>query len=658
MVVAVFLVMQGLGRSLNIVSLAGLAFAVGMVVDNAIVVLENIHRYLVLGRPLQESCERGTSEVALAVSASTLTTVAVFFPIIFLQSEAGQIFKDIALAISCAVGFSLIVSVTFVPMISSLLLREIPVSQQHSQQPTGWRERWGDLILAMYRWTLQPFIATGGTIRRVSLVCLVTAIFVASWTIVPDAEYLPSGNRNLILTLAKPLPGTNIHSIEAAAAPYEQFLLKQKETERIFTVFGLRFNAMGAIIKQEYSDEKNSQRLLSMFRKQAATVAGFQFLFPLRASIFRSPGKQFEVEVSGPDLGRLSGLAGVLQSRLRQLPGVISVRSDYEEGALQLHVLPDKELLREKGLSAAAIADIVQVALGGLRVGYYLTEGREVDLTLIGQHRNETTPIAMRSLPVALEDKNIVSLGAVARLQEVRAPTAINRVEMMRAITLTVNLNRKAPLSAVMNQAQHDIFRPIRSLLPQGYTMRLGETADRLRETIRDLGGSFLVALLISYLLMVALFRSFLYPLIIMATVPMATTGAFLAIGIAGVSFDTIAMLGLIILAGIVVNNGILIVHQTLQFREEGMDMETSLREGALSRLRPIMMTALTSVLGMLPLAMGAGSGTELYRGLGVAIVGGLLLSTFVTLYFVPALMALVDDLRRKFSLSPPVERK
>ncbi|TNE49989.1 MAG: efflux RND transporter permease subunit [Deltaproteobacteria bacterium] len=658
-VVAVFLFMNLLGRSLNIVSLAGLAFAVGMVVDNAIVVLENIYRYVMEGKPLDQSCERGTSEVALAVSASTLTTVAVFLPIIFLQSEAGQIFKDIAIAISCAVAFSLLVSVTVIPTLCRLVLKE----KKEGESPgVGWiiqiRDKAGHLFLSLYEKSLDLFVGPGKGVRRFSLLLFVVAVFVGSWTLVPDAEYLPSGNRNLIITLAKPLPGTNLLKVAAAAAPYEQFLLKQKEVQRIFTVFNPRFNAIGAILKKEYSGNEASQRMLQKLRRKAFSMPGFRFMFPIRASIFRTPGKQFEVEVSGPELGRLSSLARVMQGRLRAIPGVVSVRSNFEEGAMQLNVRPEKGMLREKGLSAASVAEIVQVALGGLRVGYYLAQGREVDLTLIGSQRKSTTPSSLRSMPIALASRKLVSLGAVARVKEERGPTAINRIEMVRSITLTVNLAKKASLSAVMNRAQEEILQPMRGVVPSGYTLRLGDTADRLRETIQDLGGSFAIALLISYLLMVALFRSFLYPFIIMATVPMAATGAFLAIGLTKVSFDTIAMLGLIILSGIVVNNGILIVHQTLTLRREGYDIVESLREGATSRLRPITMTALTSVLGMLPLAVGAGAGTELYRGLGVAIVGGLLLSTFVTLYFVPALVAMFDDLilvfQRKQPPAPP----
>ena len=657
-VIAVFIVIQILGRSLNIVSLAGLAFAVGMVVDNAIVVLENIFRYFSTRKELdvEESCYRGTREVALAISASTLTTVAVFLPLLFLQTEAGQIFKDIALAISFAVGFSLLVSLTFIPMLGRLFLKKDSGNAVGSGAWTSFTERIGSKSVGLYQWSLNTFLGEGKAIRRFALCLIAGALFLASLTLLPPAEYLPSGNRNLIITLAKPLPGMNLQKVAAAAAPYEKFLLQMKERKRIFTVFNPRFNAIGLIVKDEYSDEKSMNRILRKLRFKAFSMPGFRFMFPIRTSIFRSPGKQFEVELTGPDLKRLQSYARTVTRRLRGLPGVIRVRSNFEEGALSVRVYPERKALREKGLSAYALAQSVQVALGGIRVGYYLDRGREVDLTLVGPRDAYHTPAGIRGIPLISAQQQLIYLGAVARVKEERAPTAINRIEMLRSIKLTVNLARKAPLGAVLAQAEKKILAPMRTVLPTEYGIQTGDTADRLNETLRDVSMSFLLALLISYLLMVALFRSFLYPFLIMAAVPMAATGAFVAIGVTGTSFDTITMLGFIILAGIVVNNAILIVHQTLHLQREGMPFGQALQEGATSRLRPIIMTATTSILGMLPLAMGSGAGTELYRGLGIAIVGGLALSTLVTLFLVPALMGLIEDLKGVFRKTPTSE--
>ena len=650
--IAVFLVMRFLDRSLNIISLAGLAFAVGMVVDNAIVVLENIFRYIQMRKTAEEAAFEGTREVALAIAASTLTTVAVFLPIVFLKTEAGQIFKDIALAISAAVFFSLIVSLTVVPSLCHLLLKP-----EEPKETIFWRfrqslESIGAVFYRFYERTLDWMLGVDDIARRLGFLMIITALFVGGLAYLPPAEYLPTGNRNLILTLSKPLPGTGFDKIIEAVTPYEQYLLKRKEVERLFTVFGLRFNAVGAVLKEPYSDEASMNKILAELRKKTADIPGFTFMFPILASIFRVPGKQFEVEISGPELQRLQAFSKLIMEQIQQVKGVIRVRSDYEEGAMSLQVFPKRQALIEKGLSEAALGEAVQVALGGLRVGYYLDQGREIDLTVIGDEKKFTSPDTLRYLPLIAQDGKMVYLRAVGDVRELRAPVAINRLEMIRAITLTVNLGRKAAIGEVIQEVERRILAPLRASIPTAYTLKMGNTADRLNETLRDLIVSFGLAVLICYLLLVALFRSFLYPFIIMFTVPIAATGACFAVGVMGVSFDTIAMLGFIILAGIVVNNAILIVSQSLLLYREGMPFDQALREGSASRLRPIMMTAITSIFGMLPLAFGSGSGSELYRGLGVAIVGGLTLSTVITLYMTPVMMAVFEDIRGIFGKS------
>ncbi len=648
--ITVFIVLEAFDRSMNIVSLAGLAFAVGMVVDNAIVVLENIFRKLTEGEEPEEAAYQGTREVALAVAASTVTTVAVFLPIVFLESEAGQIFKDIAIAIACAVIFSLLASLTLIPTLSRLLLRR-PTEPRFRLAPHVLVRRLGQWSEARYYRLLGWVVGRGNGPVRAAVAVTVLSGFLISLAWLPPSEYLPGGNRRLIITLAKPLPGMRLEQTSESIRPLEQFLLAQPETERIFTVFNPRFSAVGCVLTDEHGSEEDIEQMLRRIRRKTADLPGFRFLFPIKASIFRVPGKQFEVELRGPELDRLAKLSRLLSGRLRSVEGVVGVRSDFEGGGLNLEVKPDRAALSEQGMTPAQLADAVQVALGGLKVGAFLDRGREIDLTLIGPEHHFHRPAALTELPLATGrtpgQGDVAYLSNLARVRTERGPTEIHRVEMQRAVTLTVNLERDAALGDVMERVEAQVLAPLRRALPSTYQLKLGETADRLRETLGELSGSFLLALLISYLLMVALFRSFGYPLIILTSVPMGATGAFLLVSWTGVSFDTITMLGLIILAGIVVNNAILVVHQSLRLRREGLPFEEAVRQGAVSRLRPIVMTVTTSVLGMLPLALGSGPGAELYRGLGLAIVGGLTLSTLVTLLLVPALLAIAHDLGR-----------
>lgn len=643
-VVAVFLMIDLFGRSLNIISLAGLAFAVGMVVDNAIVVLEKI--YSGLGRrdlSMEEICHQETRDVALAVLASTLTTVAVFLPIVFLSSEAGQIFKDIALGISFAVAFSFFTALTLIPTLAHLILRPEAREPGRIARLIG---AVGSRFSALYRAALYAIVRPEHAARRLAVVIVVVAGFVLSLSLLPPTEYLPNGNRPMIITIARQLPGTSLETVSESVRPLEAYLLKQKEVQRIFVIFTDRFSGIGTTLKDQYGSEQQLEAFLSQMRRKTSQIAGFRYLFPMKGSIFRDPGKQFEVEIYGPDLKRLSGLADLLGGQLRQLDGVISVRSDFESGALNVEVHPRTADLAQKGLKADTLSDAVQVALGGLQVGYFLDQGREIDLTLIGDGLRYRSVAELRGLPLVTPAGKLFYLRDVGEVVEAPSPTQINRREMSRSITLTVNLSAKASLGDAISRVEQVLLKPLRAVIPSDYTVGLGETADKLNDTLSALSFSTGLAVVICYLLMVALFRSFWYPFVITTTLPMAASGAFLAIGISGAPFDTITMLGFIILAGIVVNNAILIVHEVLSLQREGMPAQQALVEGSQSRLRPIFMTATTTVLGMLPLALGTGAGTELYRGLGLAIVGGLSLSTLVTLFLVPALMALTDDFR------------
>jgi HAE1 family hydrophobic/amphiphilic exporter-1 len=290
--------------------------------------------------------------------------------------------------------------------------------------------------------------------------------------------------------------------------------------------------------------------------------------------------------------------------------------------------------------------------VAGKYVGLFNEAGDQIDLTLYAQAEEVSSRRDLAAVQLVTPTGQSVRLDSVADVQTTTGPTAINHVEKERAITLTVNLTDAVPLERAIGAIEREILSPLRQVLPKSYSLRLGGTADKLNSTLRALTGSFYLAVVIVYLLMVALFRSWVYPLIIMVTIPMAMTGAFLGIafahGVSGglVTFDVIAMLGLIILAGIVVNNAILIVHQTLNLRERGLLPDEALREAARSRLRPICMSVGTSVLAMLPLALGRGAGTELYRGLGAVMIGGLVVSTIFTLFLVPALFSLAQDIQ------------
>ncbi len=645
----VFLVMQWLGRTINVVSLAGLAFASGMVVDNAVVVLENSFRHMERGKGARQAAEDGGKEMWGGVLASTLTTMAVFLPIASVKEEAGQLFADIAIAIAAAVGFSLLVALTVVPMLTGIFFR--------GREPRGSAaadESAPPARVGLYGRFVRGLTARGAkaVLAKLGMLGLVAGVAATAVSLVPPAGYLPTGNANLIFFFSGPIPGTRPEALEAAMKPVEEWIRAQPETGRYFMVFAPLFNGGGIILKPEYANGPGLDAYLGKFFPVCLTAPGTRFMVPIRQSLFRDSGKQFTVEIRGPDLNLLNATAATLQQKLGSWPGVqpFGVQNEFVLGRPELRVEPDPNLAYEAGMTVQQVATVVETALAGRIVGTWGGSGRDVDVIAVVPPERVRSPDDLARLPVVTPTGAVTQLGALATIQRTTGPQSVNRLERERAITLTVTLQQDAVLQSVLEDVSSKLIAPTLRELPPGYDIGLGGSADKFSTTLKELTGSFWLALLITYLLLVALFRSWLQPVVILVTVPLAMTGGLLGIALAhrwfpNASYDLLAMLGFIILAGIVVNNAILILHQANNLRERGMERRAALAESARTRLRPIGMTVVTTVFGMLPLALGSGAGAELYQGLAAVILGGLVVSTLFTLFFVPALVSLGWDL-------------
>lgn len=649
--ITVFPVLLVLGRTLNVISLAGIAFASGMVVDNAICVLENIFRHVEMGKDRRRAAIDGGKEIWGGVLASTLTTVAVFAPVVLGADEASQTFVDIALAISASVGISLVVSLTVVPVLCALWGPKPtktfdPEASVMDEDPGFLGRAYGRAVA----WLIAR--KPGGAPLRLGVVALFVAACLATLPLLPSAEYLPTGNRNLIFFFATPVPGTNPEAAMRNMRPLERFLLAQPETDRVFLVNRPGFNGGGCTLKPGRDD---AATLLDFYRRvqgPAASLAGFLFVVPIRSSIFNDPGKQFEVELSGPDFDALERGSRDLQGRLQRIPGVQFVRSSLITGRPELHVEVDRTKAEAVGLTVADVGDIVETAIAGRRHTLLIDGGRDVDVNVLIPPDRVRSEEDLLALPFLAPAGQRVNLAQVATVDRRGGPLSVRRLERQRNVLLTVNIAPDAPLQRVVDQVEREVFPPVGSSLGPAYTLGLGGSADKLRTTVASLSRGFLISVLLIYLLLVALFRSWFSPLIILVTVPLAMAGGIVGISVAHdlsegqAGFDVIAMLGFIILAGIVVNNAILIVHQANNLRETGLPARDALLASASTRLRPILMSVITTVVGMIPLAIGGGAGSELYQGLGAIMVGGLTVSTLFTLFLVPVLMALGSDLR------------
>jgi len=664
-VVGTFIFMNALGRNLNVVSLAGISFAVGMLVDNAIVVLENIDRHRSMGKTPFRATYDGTSEVWGAVVASTLTTVAVFLPVAFIEEEAGQLFKDIAIAVTCAITLSLFVSVSVIPMLANLFFsmsRKRPTGKKLFPFVDALGKRIADAFMSLVR------LAIRNTVTRLATIALLTAVSVfITWAAFPKMEYLPQGNRNLVLNILIPPPGLSYEERKDIGdyiqSTYRPLYTSDTDVnglppiDALFYVGAADFMLFGTTSKVE----DRAGEYIPEFTRTIRSIPGM-YGVSMQAGIFQDnigKGRTIEVDLSAGDIDKLVGGAGALFGTLMQaIPGaqirpVPSLELLFPE--VRLH--PERDRLKAAGLTSSELGIAVDVLMDGRKIGDFNEEGKKkIDLVVKADDRDVLSPEDLYHSLVATPTGIPVPVSSLAALERTNGITQIRHLERQRTITLQVTPPQSMPLEQAMDIIRDDTIPKLQQGPLAGITFRLSGAADKLTQTRQALQWNFLLAVAITYLLMAALFENFIYPLIILFTVPLASAGGILGLKlenlfIAQQPMDILTMLGFIILIGVVVNNAILIVHQALNnIREGGMQHREAVLESVRTRLRPIYMSATTSVFGMLPLAVAPGPGSELYRGLGSVVLGGLALSTIFTVFVIPALLLFVIGMEKPAS--------
>lgn len=666
-VIGTFIIMSGLGRNLNVVSLAGIAFAVGMLVDNAIVVLENIDRHRGLGKKAFEAAYHGAKEVWGAVLASTLTTIAVFLPVVFVEEEAGQLFRDIAIAVSCAVAISLFVSVSVIPMLSSKLYSAIGAKKviKKSNVITTFGNSFIAVIMKLVG------AATRNAITRISTIVLFTTLaLVSAWMLVPKMEYLPQGNRNLVINILIPPPGLSYEEKkdigERLFNMAEPYIGKDHEgipaIDNMFYVGSDMFMLAGATSRHI----QRAGELLPLFMKSINSIPGM-FGISQQAGIFQTRlgrGRTVEVDLIGDDINQLVAVAGTMFGMLNQKIPEAQIRPVPSLELLfpEVRLIPDRDRLKAAGLTSREFGVALDVLMDGRKVSEFSKEGmKKIDLVVKSSDEDIATPEALYTSMLATVNGGKVPVSSLSSLARTTGLSEIRHLERRRTITLQVTPPLSVPLEEAMDIINLEVVPDLRAqgALQKDVDVRISGVADKLKETRKALQWNFLLAAVISYLLMSALFGNFIYPLIIMFTVPLAGAGGLLGLRIVNAliapsPLDILTMLGFVILIGVVVNNAILIVHQSLNnIRYENMDYKDAVIEATRTRLRPIYMSATTSIFGMLPLVIAPGPGSELYRGLGSVILGGLAMSTIFTVFVIPSLLVFFIKMEKRDTDQP-----
>ena len=701
-IIGTFLILDILGRSLNVISLAGLAFAVGMLVDNAVVVLENIYRHNQTGATPMVAAVRGAKEVWGAVVASTLTTLAVFLPVLFVQEEAGQLFGDIALAISSAVGLSLLVSITVIPTAASRLLRKVEAPSPATETPAigaGTAPRGG---LARVDASGQAFVqgvvrlnawAQSGVGRRLLVVGLLIGVSILlTYSLWPKVEYLPTGNRNLVIGYMQPPPGYNIKQLmqlgERLESSFEKYwnvdpdsdAARQLEYPPIADFFYVAFGGRRIFLGLRSVHTTESAKYIDLMRHAGEDLPG-TIVTARQSSLFErgsDAGRNIDVEISGPELTRLVELGAHAMQKAMGTADEPAVIPDAQVRPIpsldlsnpELHLVPKLVQAAEMGIDSADLGYTVDALVDGAYASDYFIGGDKIDLTIMGKELHARRTQDLNSLPIATPAGQLIPLSALAHIKLSSGPEQINHRERVRAVTVRVTPPPHIPLEEAKDRVQQEIVQPLidGGELEGGYSIRLSGTVDKLQKTWSALDKSFWMAILITYLLMAALFESWLYPFVVIFSVPLGLVGGLVGLRLLNSylrltdqspqALDVLTMLGFVILVGTVVNNAILIVHQSLNLmRDQHMAPEPAILESVRTRVRPIFMTTATTVLGLSPLVLFPGAGSELYRGLGSVVLGGLACSTIFTLVLVPTLFSLMMLVRDSVRRRPMIDR-
>ncbi len=637
---ASFIAMEILGRSLNIISLAGLAFATGMVLDAAIVVLENIIRQREKGLKATAASLLGTTQVWAALLASTATTVAIFLPIIFLNDESGQLFADLAVTISVSIVVSLIVAVTVLPAAASKWIKDDNFEDQHYH----WWEGVADFISKI----------TDSRKKQILWILSLTIIpILVAYLIIPSADYLPTGKRSQVFGMIRPQPGLSIEAakedlvkvVRDRLQPYIDGRKQPKVKNYFLGMFGQR-----AFLGVRAENTEDVDELLTIINREVLVDLPDTKGFAMRRPVFRGMGgaRQINVDLQGGDFEKLLDVGKAAEAKINQLipEAKISPSPSLEYGEPELRLKPKDRELAEAGWTRSQLSGIVRSLGNGNFVGEYFNGSRRYNVIL----RNDQwlTPEEFQNVPLFTASGEILALGDLAEITRTAGPSSISRLDRLRTLTLQVTLPDDVALEAGMDLLKKELTPMLKNMMPENSMINYRGTAESLTIALKSLTSSFLLAIVILYLLISAMFQSFKDSLLVITTIPMATVGGILAIRLmdlaVGQQMDLLTMIGFIILLGLVVNNAILLVDRARMALADGMALDEAVKNAVLLRIRPILMSTLTSIFGMLPLLLIPGSGTELYRGLAAVIVGGMFLSTLFTLILLPSLLKLFSN--------------
>ncbi len=643
--VAAFIALWLFGYSINLLTLLAIILCIGLVVDDAIVVLENCQRRVDLGEPPIVAARRGTAQVAFAVIATTAVLVAVFLPIAFLEGNNGRLFRELAVAMAGAIAISAFVALTLTPMMCSLLLRRQTPKPKSLE---GRMSRWLAGITELYQRSLTAVIDRVGLASVIMLIATGLIFVIANQ--VPRELAPPEDRGAFFVSVAGP-EGAGFDYTVAQMAKIEEKLMDQvtdrspEDTRPIWRLltrvpggFGAseEMHTGNAVVLMRPWDERDitTAEMVEQVRPELAKIPGIVARPIVRSGLIRSRGQPLQIVLGGPEYDELAQWRDRLLARIDENPQIFGADSDYKETRPQLRVDIDRERAASLGVSVEEIGRTLETMMGSRRVTTYVDQGEEYDVILQANKNLRATPQDLLNLYVRARSGELIPLASLVSLRELAEPGSYNRFNRLRAITISAGVSEGYPLGSAIEW----IRQVAAEELPETAQLDFkGESREYL-----DSGSAviftFVLALLIVYLVLAAQFESFAHPWVIMLTVPLAIFGALLGLWLMGGTLNLFSQIGLVMLIGLAAKNGILIVEFANQRRDEGLDVREAIIDAATTRLRPILMTSIATVAGAMPLMLSGGAGSASRNTIGIVIVFGVTLSTFLTLYVIPAI--------------------
>lgn len=656
-IIATFTLMYFTGETLNILTLGGLALGVGLIVDSSIVILENIFTHRQRGYSLFDSAVKGASELTPAIIASTTTTLVVFLPIVFVEGLAADLFTPLALTVSFSLAASLVVAITLVPMLSSKMLAGVKADEQKY-----WFNRFLKWLTDKYAAGLKKALKF-----RKTTVFITFVLLIGSLTLVPviGAEFMPAADQGQFEITVETRPGSKLAETEQVVEQINDILQEYENLiETSFVTAGSGGMAFGSAANNaNYTiqlipvseRDMSTTELVKQLNEKVQKIPGADITVrEIDMAMTSATGDPVQIQINGPEHAVLRELAEQVAEEIKQIDGVFNPQSQAATGIPQMRVDVDSEKASMYGLSAGMVQSQIEMNFLGSVISTLREDGSEIDIALMYPEEQRQTIADLENMKLTTPTGATISLREVASFREVQGPATLIRQNQQAQMNVT---------SDIVDRDLSSVIKDIENLLetfdwPEGYSFSIGGQAQDMEEAFADLTLALIFSIFLVYAVMAVQFENFLFPFIIMFALPTSAIGVILGLFVTDISFSIPAFIGIIMLAGIVVNNSILLVDYTNILRRRGVEREEAIVQAGRSRLRPILMTTLTTILAMIPLGLALGEGAEMQQPLAITIIFGLTTSSVFTLFLVPVIYLILDNvaikiLRRDTNIKP-----